>query len=215
MPAALFGLALMQVSPTATAPAMPTSDTYWGLKASEWIMIAAIILGPILAVVTQLWWQHYKQRRDQKLWVFGTLMTNRATITPDFVKALNFIDVVFYKNEVVRGKGKKLLTHLSSDAYKAQPIAEATLEHTRDLLAELLVEMAKELGFGYDFTHIKENAYYPTALGTADAEQVQLRQKLIAALDGKGTLSVHLVEDGPAPATMPAAVTSAKMTPKG
>ncbi|HXY25379.1 MAG TPA: DUF6680 family protein [Candidatus Acidoferrum sp.] len=143
MPAALFGLALMQVSPTATAPAMPTSDTYWGLKASEWIMIAAIILGPILAVVTQLWWQHYKQRRDQKLWVFGTLMTNRATITPDFVKALNFIDVVFYKNEVVRGKGKKLLTHLSSDAYKAQPIAEATLEHTRDLLAELLVEMGQ------------------------------------------------------------------------
>jgi hypothetical protein len=174
--------------------------TYLGLKASEWIMIAAILVGPILAVVTQFIWQKYRQKRDQKLWVFGTLMSLRgASVSQDYVKALNFIDVVFYKNATVRAKWKTLLTHLSSEAHKAEPILPATLERTRDLQAELLVEMAKDLRFGYDFTHIKENAYYPKALGMADEEMLKLRQKLIAAL-GRGTLSVRLVEDAPAAA---------------
>jgi hypothetical protein len=198
MTAALFSLAL-QVT-TTPAPAL-NDGTHWGLKTAEWITIAAIVLGPIFAVVTQLWWQRYRQKRDQKLFVFGTLMSLRgASVSQDYVKALNFIDVVFYQNEKVREKWKTLLTYLSSDAYKAQPIVQATHERTRDLQAEILVEMAKDLGFGYDFTHIKENAYYPQALVTADNDAFNMRQKVIAALDGKGVLSVKLVEDVPAPA---------------
>ena len=196
MPAQLT-LAFLQAS--TPLPVTAASDTHWGLTASEWITIAAIILGPILAVVTQLWWQSRKQKRDQKLWVFGTLMTMRgSSLSQDYVKALNFIDVVFYKNTMVREKWKKLLTHLSSAAYKAVPILPNTIERTRDLIAELLVEMAKDLGFGYDFTHIKDNAYYPQALVTADNDIFNMRQKVIAALDGKGVLSVKLVEDAPA-----------------
>jgi hypothetical protein len=120
-----------------------------------------------------------------------------STIVPDYAKALNFIDVVFYKNQAVRTKWKTLLTHLSSDLYKTQPISQTTLERTRDLQAELLVEMAKELGFGYDFTHIKENGYYPQALVMADTEMLLLRQKLIAALTGQGALSVKAVDAAP------------------
>jgi hypothetical protein len=190
----LFSLAL-QAAPAALSV---SPETYWGLKPSEWIMIAAIIVGPLLAVVTQFIWQRVRQIRDQKLWVFGTLMSmRRFNISPDFVKALNFIDVVFYKEKKVRNKWEKLLTHLSSDAHKTENLTPQTLEHTRDLIAELLVEMAKALGFGYDYTHIKENAYYPMALSSADNETAQVRQKLIAALDGKGRLNVRLVEDQP------------------
>jgi hypothetical protein len=142
-----------------------------------------------------------RKDRDQKMWVFTTLMTLRgSSLTQDFVKALNFIDVVFYKNESVRTKWKNLLTHLSSEAYKAEPVAESTLEKTRDLPAELLVEMAEDLGLGYNFTHIKSNAYYPQALVTTDTDNFVLRKKLIAALNGQGVLSVKLVEDAPAPA---------------
>jgi hypothetical protein len=199
---ALFSLALLQVSTPVPVPVAPV--THWGLTASEWITIAAIILGPIFAVVTQLWWQHHKQKRDQKLWVFGTLMTLRgSSLTQDFVKALNFIDVVFYENQTVRTKWKNLLTHLSSDAYKGEQISQGTLEHTRDLQAELLVEMAKDLGFGYDFTHIKERAYYPQALVTTDIDNLVIGKKLIAALNGQGALGVKLVEDAaPVPAAL-------------
>jgi hypothetical protein len=77
--------------------------------------------------------------------------------------------------------------------YKTQPVSQTTLERTRDLQAELLVEMAKELGFGYDFTHIKENG----ALVMADTEMLLLRQRLIAALAGQGALSVKAVDAAP------------------
>jgi len=124
-------------------------------------------------VLTQLVWERWKQKRDQKLWVFGTLMSLRGfNITPDFVKALNFIDVVFYRQQKVRSKWEKLLTHLSSDAHKTENLTPQTLERTRDLIAEL-VEMAKSLGFGCDYTHIKEKAYYPVALSSADNEMLR------------------------------------------
>jgi hypothetical protein len=173
---ALLTVALLQAStPT---PVTVAPNTHWGLTASEWITIAALVLGPVLAVVTQLWWKHHKLKRDQKLYVFGTLMTLRGgTVTQDYVKALNFIDVVFYKTAAVRTKWKNVLTHLSADGYTAQPILPATIERTRDLTAELLVEMAKDLGFDYDFTHIKENAYYPQVLVTADEDTFIMRQK--------------------------------------
>jgi hypothetical protein len=71
-------------------------------------MIAAIIVGPVLVVVTQFIRQKMRQRHDEKLWVFSNLMINRNTpLVPDFVRATNYIDVVFYKNEKIRGRWRR------------------------------------------------------------------------------------------------------------
>src|SRR5260221_75774 len=127
----------LQGTPTVQVPA-----TFLGLKASEWIMIVAILVGPILAVVTQFVWQKIRVKRDQKLWVFSTLMINRhAPLTPDFVKAANYIDVVYFKYPKIRARWKTVLTHLSSDAYKPENFTPAVFETFRDLLAELLADM--------------------------------------------------------------------------
>ena len=192
MTLALHLLGLLQV----TSSAAPDSGTFWGLKASEWIMILAIILGPIFAVVTQFAWQKNRQKREQKMWVFNTLMGLRAAMhSPEFVKALNFIDVVFHKNAVIRTKWKNLLNYFYSDAYKPQNYTALAHEKTKDLVAELLSEIGKELGYKFDYTHIKDSACYPTLFGMADEESMKLRQRLIAALEGSGTLSVKLVEN--------------------
>ena len=88
-------------------------------------------------------------------------------VTPDFAKALNFIDVVFYKQKKVRDKWEKLLTHLSSDAHKTENLTPQTLERTRDLIAELLVEMAKSLGFGLGRKRFRVNRRCPKLEGSA------------------------------------------------
>lgn len=163
------------------------------LKPSEWIMIAAIIVGPIFAVATQIVWYRWKEKRDQKAWVFNTLMSLRALpLAPDYVKALNYIDVVFYKNAKVRERWKTLLGHFCSDAYKREPIEQATFDRARDLAAELMAEMAKDLGYEFDHTHIKENAYYPKGHGELEIKGLQLLDKGTAVLEGKASIKVKL-----------------------
>ncbi len=172
-------------------PATEVPATYLGLKASEWIMIAAIIVGPILAVATQFIWQKVRQKHDQKMWIFSTLMINRhAPLTIDFVKAANYIDVVFYKNQKIRDRWKTVLAHLASDAYKPENYTPAAFEKFRDLLAELLADMAEDLGYEYDYTHIKENAWNPTQHGQEFEEGIKLRKGLLASFDPAGGINV-------------------------
>jgi hypothetical protein len=199
-PTARFPLATLIyfLQTPATLPTVTEATTHLGLKTSEWIMIVAVIIGPVLAVVTQIVVQRRTEKRDQKIWVFGTLMSLRASmLATDFVRALNYIDVVFYKNQKVRERWKTLLTHLSSEVYKADVIADATIDKTRDLLAELLAEIAKDLHYQYDHTHIKENSYYPKWHGQIEEEATALRQLGIAVLKGEASIRVAVSEQPP------------------
>jgi hypothetical protein len=190
-------LAIASLATVSDAPAY----TYLGLKVSEWIMIVAILVGPILAVITQFIWQKIRQKRDAKLWVFSTLMSLRGSpLAADFVRAANSIDVIFFKNTKVRDRWKSVLTYLSSDEYKPENFTQQAFDKFRDLLAELLSEMAKDLGYGYDHTHFKNKAWTPRWYGMADEENVKVRQGLVAALEGRGSLNVTVrVDQPPAP----------------
>jgi hypothetical protein len=208
-------LTLLQTTPTA----LPVSSE--GLKPSEWIMIAAIIIGPILAVVTQLVWQKLRQKRDQKLWVFNNLMIHRhVPLNLDFVKAANFIDVAFYKNQKVRERWKTVLAYLCSDAYKPENYTPAAYEKFRDLLAELLTEMAKDVGYSFDFTHIKENAWHPSLHGQEFEENIKLRKALLGLVEGRSSLNVvvaphpGMFQPAPAIPAQPAAASQVGAAPQ-
>jgi hypothetical protein len=202
-------------------PVTEVPVTYLGLKPSEWIMIAAILVGPILAVVTQFIWQRYRQKADAKMWVFSTMMSLRGfPLNLDFIRAVNSIDVVFYKNQKIRDRWKDVLAHLSSDAYKPENFTQQAFEKFRDLLSVLLAEMAKDLGYEYDHTLFKERAWTPTWHITADEEGVKLRKALLASFDEAGGLNVvvrpHpglLQQASPAQASPPQAPGAAPQPP--
>src|SRR4030066_526117 len=60
------------------------------------VMVAAIILGPILAVQVQKIIERSTRNRDEKRKVFMTLLTTRGrTLLPEHVQALNMIDLIF------------------------------------------------------------------------------------------------------------------------
>jgi hypothetical protein len=115
-------------------------------------------------------------------------------LAPDYVRALNYIDVVFYKNAKVRERWKALLEHFASDAYQKAGAEQAAVDRARDLSAELMAEMAKDLGYQYDHTHIKENAYHPKAHGDLETRGLQILDKGAAVLEGKSSIKVKLVE---------------------
>jgi ABC-type amino acid transport system permease subunit len=61
-------------------------------------MIIAIILGPLFAVLVTLWHQSRKEKRQNKFFLFRTLMTHRfgMPVAESWVEGLNSVDVVFH-----------------------------------------------------------------------------------------------------------------------
>jgi hypothetical protein len=167
---------------------------------TDWLTLLAIVVGPILAIAGQLWYQRRKERRDAKLGVFRVLMNLRnAQLSADFVKALNLIDLVFYKDKGVRERWSILWEFLNNKENFNLPRASEIIEKQRDLTAQLLSTMARELGFEFDITVLKNGAYRPQHHDDEQAEIAALRQGLVAALNNTGSLNVKVFAEPPAP----------------
>lgn len=180
-------------------PAVPPH--YWGLTVAEWLTIAAIILGPILAVGTQLWMQERKSKRDAKNWVFNQLMAHRATpANANFVQAFNLIDAVFYDNQKVRAKRRECLTIINTP--DGRDLTPQEGERLKDLVAEMLSLMGSELGYRFGHTEIKDTGYYPQGIAKVETAQAALRNKILAVLDGQGAVSVVIKDQPPKAASL-------------
>jgi hypothetical protein len=178
-----------------TQPVLPVETTFWGLKPVEWITIVALIVGPIMAVCVQLWIQHYNKLKDQKLYVYAQLSSNRATwASQDFVRAMNLVDVVFYKNEQVREKRTKLMAHIKKTTTPEGAILPVDWDRAKDLFAEMLDLMGKELHYEFEHTEIKDSAYYPVAHETMDRAALELREKSMEVLNGTRGIPVIVYE---------------------
>lgn len=171
---------------------------------TDWPTLLAIVVGPVLAIAGQLWYQRRKDRRDAKANVFRVLMSLRnAQLSAEFVTALNLIDLVFYKNEAVRERWSKLWEFLNDKENFSLPRPSDVIEKQRDLTAQLLSTMARELGFEFDHTVLKNGAYRPQYHDDEQAEFAALRQGLIAALNNKGNLTVKVAENPPVQQVIP------------
>jgi hypothetical protein len=153
---------------------------------ADWLMIIAVISGPIVAVRLTRHLDNKKEIRSRKLDIFKTLMATRAyTVAWDHVHALNRIDLEFDKNskkeKAVIEAWKEYLDLLGDSDMPRDQWATRRV----DLLVELLQKMAIVLDYDFDKTHIKNSTYSPVAHGDLEAEQSALRKGLIEVLEGK------------------------------
>jgi hypothetical protein len=173
---------------------------------STWVIAAATFLGPIFAVYAAGIVERRRRAHDQKLGVFRTLMaTRQIPLAPRHVEALNVIDVVYGSKAAsdasVRNAWKAYLDHLNhapqqpSDAWGAKQI---------ELLVDLLSTMASNLGFNYDKTHIKNQAYWPKYLGDVEWQQWTIRAALVDVLTQNKPVTIH-IDNVPQPAAHPPA----------
>ncbi len=130
------------------------------------------------------------ERKRMKLWVFSTLMQERAYLaTVDAVRALNLIDVVFRDSSPVREAWAEL--YLAYSNTRDVP-AHVQDERLRAMLKEMAVdlEIADKLR-GDDLGRI----YYPQAI--AEEEQLrQLERKVsLSRLQGQVSPTANTVSD--------------------
>lgn len=168
---------------------------FLGILLENWLTIAAIITGPIAALLIQ---KHLEARRaetDRKIKIFHTLMANRASrLSPPWVQALNGIETEFYGQTKVIEAWRVIVDHLySADANDPKKVDQWQADLTEQV-NEMLYEMGESLGYHFDRVAIKRNAYYPRGWGEIEVEQHALRKKLLELLDGKRKLPIATFE---------------------
>lgn len=166
---------------------------------SDWLVIVAMIIAPILAVQVQKFVEKRKEIKERKMQIFRTLMATRATpLSPLHVEALNMIDIVFHKDKNIVNAWKLLLDNFANypndpkdPNYQTKLAASA--EKSNELLTELLSEMAKSLNYDFDKVHLKRGAYIPRGHAEFELEQNFIRRSLVELFLGQRSLPINIV----------------------
>jgi hypothetical protein len=161
------------------------------LELSDCISIAAIFLGPVIAIQLQKFIEQRKQVQERREGIFRTLMATRGeTLSPHHVGALNRIDLDFSSEkryQKVIEAWKEYFDHLHNGD-REQPSIWAT---TRlELFTNLLYEMGHSLGYSFDRVLIKRNIYSPEGHGIIEREDTEIRQGMARLFRGEDALPI-------------------------
>jgi uncharacterized protein DUF6680 len=167
-----------------------TEVGWLGIKVSEWIMIGAILLGPILAVWVTRYHDSRREKQSRQLSVLRSLIkTRQIRLDAEHVGALNLIEVEFYGVEKIISAYEKYIGHLSSDL--PAPAAQDSYFQTRQgLFFALLHVIGEHLGYSFDKLDLGQRSYMPVAWGD-DQERIRKNAALLTELlEGKRSLPV-------------------------
>ncbi|MGF6549354.1 DUF6680 family protein [Paraburkholderia youngii] len=170
---------------------------------SDWAVVTATLVGPVLAVQAQKWVERAKESASRKAAVFATLMATRAArLGPDHVRALNAIDLVFYGRQWLgkrlRTKGeqtvldawKEYLDHLSEPVPGSEAATQAFLASRNELFINLLAAIAKERRYSFDRVVLKKGAYSPLAHGQLEQAQADALKGVAEVFSGRRPIKV-------------------------
>jgi hypothetical protein len=172
------------------------------------VTVWAIIHAPKAALRVQRQLDEEREAKNRKHYIFKTLMSYRATrINPNFVQALNLIDVEFVADgeKPIRDAWKELADHfeyLGTPPAQNPQEAKARADRTDELLAELLLKMGHTLGYKFlDKVYIKKACYYPMGLSNMEEEQHAVRKAVLRVLSGEAKLPIAVFEQAFKPIT--------------
>ncbi len=173
-----------------------TNNTLW----LPWITIVAIVLGPVVAIMTSQYLDKVRADKQRKLDVFRTLMQTRSMqISPEHVGALNLVELEFRDCPRVVSSWKEYLAHLGEEL---PPIEEKTqydraIQKRDTLLTTLIDEMAKVLSIKIAQLEILRGNYVPQGWADAEWEQQLARRGLIDVLHGRTPIQVRVHQTPP------------------
>jgi hypothetical protein len=161
--------------------------TWFGISLEGWLTIAAVVLGPILALAAQRVLDNLREKRHRQARLFRELMITRSQrLSPRHVEALNAVPLEFRsagRGKKVFGAWKAYLDHLGTDSNK-DPVAWN--REGSELLIELLHEMSRRVGYRFEKLSIEREVYLPQLFNTLELEQTALRKRLLELTDGTG-----------------------------
>jgi len=175
------------------------------MTTTDWLIISALLIGPILAVQVQKAIESWREAKLRKLYIFKTLMATRGTpLSRPHVEALNRIDLEFFEKKPKQKKAidawKIYRDHLYSlkidytdPNYSVK--LDAWAQQSNELLVDLLYEMAQSVGYDFDKIQLKRGSYTPQGYADIENEQNFIRGNLVDLFLGKKAFPVQIVEN--------------------
>ena len=186
----------MFIQQTSTDAAEVAQQMMWlGIRLEGWLVIAAVILGPIVAIQVQQYCERRRQERARKLWLFRELMATRTMrVSGRHVEALNCIDLEFERDK--KSDAKVLdAWKMYLDALNSPPTDDiqraARLEEAEKCFVNLMWEMGQYLGLSFDKVAIRRDVYSPVAHGELEEDQLLIRKGIIEVLAGRLPLPIQ------------------------
>lgn len=173
----------------------PSPITFLSIPLEAWLTIAAIIIGPVAALLIQKRLERFHAKEERRVKIFRDLMANRAgRLSLPYVQSLNGIETEFYGETKVIERWRTLVDHL----YTAHdPITDPNSlrwnDRTTELLGDLLYEMGEAINYHFDKVTLKRNVYYPTGWNMIETEQTKLRQAAVKVFEGEKPLRVEVM----------------------
>jgi hypothetical protein len=163
----------------------------------NYALMAATLIGPILAIQAQKCIERWTEKRNRKLDLFRTLMATRAyRLSHAHVEALNMIEIEFY--DCRNNKGKKVMESWRSyfdnlaDSDLQKNDHKTWLSQQNDKFIAMLYEMSKFLRYDFDKVSLKRNGYSPQAHGDAEFRQHQIQEHLLKIFSGEQALPMDV-----------------------
>jgi hypothetical protein len=178
------------------------------LASTDYVMVGATIVGPILAVQAQKWVERAREASNRRQQVFTVLMaTRQSRVSVDHVRALNSVDLAFYGRRLLgipfRSRKAQAVLDAWHDyhAHLSVPLDQRpkTEAETREwngrgdeLFTNLLERLAVATSYKFDRQQLKSGSYSPEAHGTVESEQNLLRRLLLELLVGDRALPLDV-----------------------
>jgi hypothetical protein len=105
----------------------------------DWLTVVAILLGPVLAIITQVIISWMDEQRKRRAEIYTTLMSLRAApLHADHVRALNAIDAVFDRrgDQSVRDAWTRVLEHVGQGDAATKEWQDALIDRRVDLIKQ-------------------------------------------------------------------------------
>jgi hypothetical protein len=157
------------------------------VKITDVIMIAALFLGPIVAVQLTEFLRRREDRQKRRVHIFRTLMATRLScLAVQHVEALNLVELEFHtsapQDKKVVDNWKMYLSHMNNgDSYVP---AEGWDQRRQELLINLLYEMGLAIDYSFDKSSIKTGAYAPRGYANTEFQNNEIRRLWLEIVQG-------------------------------
>lgn len=153
------------------------------LKPSDWVIAAATLISPAIAVQVQKWIERARDSKRRREGLFESLMATRTQgLSFEHTRALNMIDIVFAKDRHVTDAWHAYFEELSEPDPQ---LFVKKAEQRASLFVALLQELAKAAGYKLPLKLIERGHYSPRAYYEQQNTEQQIRTKLLQALNGQ------------------------------